>query len=279
MRLHDVANWANKVPLYDAYTNALFAKGQLVIAKTGSTAMSHDDRALSVAPGTVMPTRQAIKIFNDYWVVGDSNTDAYKGTPIRDNYHLERSKGLMHLLTPGEACLGSSGTTFHANLEFSQNMLTPMSDSEYDIFWNVIHSPAEAIVIGSFLRDAAGRVYRVRTDYRDQGGFQFAESYQMGPDAAQSVTFTANGGVIDPVTDAVPTISITTTALQTGLNTFYRFRTQAEGNQVAGDLTVFVAASAVTPIVGALFTMNSLKYRVITVVPEVDAWALRARLV
>lgn len=277
MKLKNVAKMFNKSPTYDAYTGDLVFKCQLVGDSRGSSAMAHSDRSMNVAPGTVIPTRRAIQISGLNYVVGQVAIDEYKGQAIRDNYHLEESKGLMYLLTPGEACLAATGTAFHANREFQHDLTNAGTDSEYDTFFNVLHAPSESVIPGSFFRDTSSRLYRARTDYTDQSGFQVAESDQFDTDARQAIHFSANGA-LDIVTGAIAGVSVDTYCVQTDLMKFYRFRTEAEGGQKPGDLVVFVAASAITPVVGALFTMNALNYRVVTVVAELDAWALRARL-
>ena len=92
-----------------------------------------------------------------------------------------------------------------------------------------------------------------------------------------AVTFTQNGAY-SASTDSYATVSTATTAIQMAPSRFYKFEVMAESETKSGDLTVFVATSAITPKVGSRFTMLSKSYQVLQVEPASDAWALRVRL-
>ncbi len=277
MRLINAAKYFDKDKVYDAYTAAFLFNGQTSSydehSSTGATARR---RVMSTKAGTTAPGRNAVTINTETWIVGDNNLDGFKGSIIRKNYALKKTTGLLRLLTPAEACLNSAGTSFHAHKEYFKDMVNVLSDSEYDVMWNIFCPLNEAVLRGSFFIEGS-KILRVRNAYKVQEGFTIAESDEFDTDAAQSVTFTSTAPR-DTVTDIAPVTNITTTAIQTDSQKFYRFSTEAEDKLAPGDRTVFVAKSAVTPRVSSTFTMLGKKWQARAVVSEIDSWAIHARM-
>jgi hypothetical protein len=240
---------------------------------SGDTFRRH---TLSTQDGFTSPARRAVSILGDVWLLGDSNPDGFKGAVIRRNYSLKRSTGAVKLLTPSQACLSSSGTTMYAYKEYYRDNMNPMSDSKFDTMWNIYCPSNEAVSRGSFFLDGS-TLLRVRNNYRSVEGFNIAETDEFDSDALQAVTFTSNGGV-SLTTDLPATIATATTAIQTDQSKFYKFRTEAEADRKPGDRTVFVPKSALTPKVGAVFTMLGKSWKALSVVDEIDSWALLAKL-
>lgn len=279
MDIFDAASYFDQDEIRDAYTNQLLFYGHTSPHDdhTSSGATSRR-RTLTAAVDTAAPARRAISWYGDFWLIGGSNPDAFQGERLRRNYGLKKSTGLLRLLTPAQAALGQSGLGFHAHKEYYRDMTNGLSTAEFDTMWNVFCPYTEPVVKGSFFREPNGTIYRARVAYPTVDEYVVAETDQLDPDAFQAVTFTMNGP-LDVATDTIPTISIATTVVQTDISKYYQFRTEAEGGQKAGDRTVFVAQSVLTPKPGAQFTMLGMTWRVVLVVPEGDSWALLARRV
>jgi len=277
MDILDADSFFDDDPVLDGYTGALLFHGHTSAhddhTSSGATARR---RTLSSVPDTVPPARAVVALYGDVWLITDSNLDSFEGVPIRRSYGLKKSTGLMTALSPAHACLGQPGTDFHAHREYFRDNQDAKSSSDWDTMWNIFCPPGEPVAKGSFLRQG-GTLYRVRNCYTTVEGLRVAEADQLDADALQSVTFL--GGVLDLVADAITAAGTTTTVLQTDMQKFYALRTQAEGADVrAGDRAVFVAKSALMPVVGTEFTMLGQRWRTNAVISEQDAWVLQARL-
>lgn len=274
----DVAQFFDDDPVYDGYTDALlfYCHTTPHDDQTSSGATSRR-RTMTTIDGTTAPARGVVKVFAERWLVSGSNPDGFQGDNIRRSYSLKKSTGLMARLTPAEACLASAGTSFYAHKEYFRDNANARTESEWDVMWNIFIAPAEPVVKGTFLRQDSV-LYRARTVYPTVDGYQIAEADQFDADAAQSVTFTT-AGVLNLVTDTMTATSQAVSAIQTDVQKFYEFRTQAESTQQPGDRTVFVPKASITPKVGSQFTMLTESWRVLAVVSELDTWAVHARRV
>ncbi len=278
MRLKDAAKHFDKERIYDAYSGAFLFKCQSAgfddSSSTGATARR---RTLSVAPGTTIPTRRAVKLFDEFLIVSAKTSDGFLGTEVRESYGMKKSTGLLQAVTPGQACLSTSSTPFHAYKSYFKDLINVQTSSQYDLFWNIYCWTGENVSRGTFLRDATNRLFRVRNAYTDVEEFRVCETDELDADALQTATFVTNG-VLNPVTDSYPSVTTVTGVIQVDFPKFYLFRTQNEAEVKPGDLTVFIAASVLTPKVGGVFTMAGKNYTIKAVVPELDSWAMHVRL-
>lgn len=278
MKLRNVSRFFQEAPVLDGYSGV-----SLFVAHT----TPHDDhtssgatarrRTMTVDIDKSAPARRVVSIFGEYWIVGNSNLDSYKGATVKKNFGLKKATDLATLRTPGQACLDAGGTAFYIQREYFRDVNNPLTESDIDTQWNVFCPLNETLAVGS-LFVYGSRLARIRNFYSTVDEYQVAEADQLDIDARQAVTFVTTGA-INTVTDLPVSASVATYALQFEDTKFYRFRDQAEASRKPGDKTVFVAASAVTPLVNATFTMLGKTWRVMQVQAESDAWALQARLV
>ncbi len=276
MDLKDAARYYDKDPVYDGYSGALLFYGHTKPhddhASSGATSRR---RTLVTVPASTAPARGVVTLYGERWLMGSNNPDTYMGNAIRRSFDLKKTTGLLKLLTPGQACLGSSGTDFYAHKEYFKDMQDSLSESEYDTMWNIFCPLSESVVTGSFFKEGSTLLH-VRNVYTTVELLAVAEVDELDADAAQSAVFTSNAQ-INLVTDLPISSAVTTPVIQTDVPKFYRFRTEVEADRKPGDRTVFVAKSAIAPKVGANFTMLGQTWRALAVVSENDSWALHAR--
>lgn len=275
MEFSNVAAFFNRDEVFDAYT------GQLLF---NAHATAHDDhtssgatsrrRTLVAAVGTTAPARRAIRWYDTYWVVGNNNTDGFLGGEVRRNYGLKKSTGLMRALTPGQACLAGAGTLFHAHKEYYRDMTDALSSADMDVMWNVFCPLGEPAQKGAFL-EQDGALLRVRNAYQTVDEYLVAEADQFDANARQSAVFHGPAG-LEFDTPAAPA-DTTVPVIQTDVPKYYVFRNEAEAGTKPGDRTVFAAKSSITPVTGQTLTMMGVIWRILAVVSESDAWALRVR--
>lgn len=277
MRFADISAFFDKDPVYDAYTGDLLFKCHTSAhddrTSSGSTSRR---RTMTTGEGTVIPARRAVTVYGEAWIVGNSNPDHFQGTAVRRSYDLKKSTGLIERLTPGQACLGAAGSSFHAHREYYRDTVDTRTSADWDVMWNIYHAPGEGVVEGSILRQGS-TYYRARTTRDSIEQYDITEADQLDANVRQSATFVSQKRSL--VTEQPVGAPVQVQVLQMDMTKFFQFRTQGESTVQAGDRMVFVAQSAHTPTVGAEFTMEGLQWRVLSVVPEQDAFALHARLV
>lgn len=277
MRMRNISKLFNNDKIYDGYDDTYLFDAHTTAHddKTSSGATARR-RIMRTAPETVPPARRVIRLYDNYWIVGNSNLDSYSSEGIRRSYGLKQSTGLMALLTPAGAVTAAQGTPLHTQKEFYRDTVNPTTESDLSTFYNIFCPFTEPVTVGSFLRQGAA-LYRVRNVYPTVDQYLVAESDEFDADALTVAHFTANGPR-DLVTDKVTVVDIAVPALQFEDVKFYRFADEAEAGRKPGDKAVFVPASAITVSVGAKFTMLGQRWVVASVAHELDVLALQVRL-
>jgi len=290
MRLHSAAKYFDKDVLTDGYTGAPLYKGQFAsfmgAAPDGTTARR---RTLSLAPGLVPPARHVVTHGTEKWIIGQPNIDQFYGSEIRQTYMSKKVTDSFGLYTPGQAALNGTPTvTVHAFTEYLKDTVNSTSNSEYNPQYTVTVGINEAPVNGYFLK-AADKVLHIRTTYEAPEGFwvltvdevaaKQGAQWQAGDTTVASGTVTATfpqTGTYDPITDTYPAAVITTTGILLDRYKLYDLKTQLDPLNHAGDMTLIVAQSAVTPLAGQTLTCPD-EWRIFSVTAYHDAWALHLR--
>ncbi len=278
MRLHSAAIYFDRETVRDGYTGAVLFKAQVKnFNDASSTGATLRRRVLSMAPVNSMPARGCVLLSNLHWIAGIRITDTFYGKEIRHTYNLRVGTSLFDILSPGNACIGAAATSPAYGYEgFFKDNQDNLAGSSYDTFWNIFFCPIEPVIVGSFLR-AGSRMLRVRQAYVNPEGLRVAESDELDADWSQVAVFT-DLGAYNPVTDTYASTTVSVPAIQMDSFKLYKWRVESEAQKKPGDRTVIVPLT-VTPAVGSTFTMVGRSWRVISVQPELDAWALHSRLV
>lgn len=276
MKFKNVAIFFDRESIFDGYVGNLLFRAQVKnFNDASSTGATLRRRVLSVAPGTLIPARRCLQVSGLRWLAGLGVTDTFQGETVRDTYNLRVASSLFEALTPAQACSSAvSPSKVYGYEEFFKDTSDSGSSSDYDTFWNVFFAPIEPVSSGTFLRSGS-RLLRVRQTYVNAEQLRVAESDELDPDWSQSALFT-NQGAYDPVTDTYPSTTVSVQAVQMDIFKFYRWRVEAESQRKPGDRTVFVP-TAVSPVVGSVFTMQGTSWRVLALQPEKDALALHVR--
>ena len=279
MRMRDVARYFDKEKIYDGYTGRLIFRGQLGefndASSVGSTLRR---RVLSLAPNLEVPTRRCLKIGSQYWLAGIGLTDTFQGEDTRKTYNLRKATSYFEILTAAQACSATlSSSLAYGYEEYEKDTTNAATDSEYSTFWNVFFAPGEPVRQGSFLR-VGSRLLHVRQAYVSAEDLKLAQTDELDSDAVQAAVFTGTGAY-DPITDTLSGAATAAQVLQIEAAKFYRWRQWAEADLRPGDRSVFVPLATVTPKVSSQFTMSGKTWRVVSLQPEFDTWAIHARQV
>lgn len=276
MRLHNAAIFFDRETVQDGYTGATLFKAQVKnFNDASSTGATLRRRVLSVSPANIMPARGCVKLGNLHWIAGIGLIDTFQGRDIRHTYNLRVGSSLFDILTPANACIGALATvSAYGYEEFFKDNQDNTSGSAYDTFWNIFFSRSEPIVVGSFFRSGS-RMLRVRQTYVNAEELRVAESDELDTDWSQVAVFT-DLGAYNPVTDTYNSTAVSVQAIQMDSFKLYKWRVESEAQKKPGDRTVLVPLT-VTPVIGSTFTMVGRSWRVLSVQPELDAWALHSR--
>lgn len=269
----DVASHFDDIRINDAYAGTFAFYGQFASFDESSPDGSVvKKRALSVRPGTVIPTRKAISFFDETWLVGDGNIDGLQNIAVRKAYWMKKSTGLYTCLTPGQVCSSASGTSFYGSIGYLKDTVNGVSDTEYDPFWDLYVSPTESVSKGYFIK--VGYKYRrVRGVHDEASGFTLVQCDELEAGAVTSVSVTT-GSTYDPITDSYSGASSSVTGILVEPSKFYRYATQADKKYNSGDLTV-ITGSALA--INSSVTISGAEWRVLDVQAELDAWAHHIR--
>lgn len=271
-----VASHFDDIQVYDAYTAAPLFKAQtstfLGASPDGSVA---NKRVFSLHPALALPARRAVTALGETYVLGTGILDGFAGASVRRSVWTRMVTDSFSLLTPAEAVLASSGVTALGHKTYLKDTVNGVSNAEYDPFWEIFFAQGEPISKGTFLK-ASSTYYRVRSMYIDDAGFIVASSDQLDATDRVAVSFTQQGSY-NPVTDSYTGTVVNTYGFLLDRYKLYDLLSKADATNSAGDMTLVVAASAITPVVGRKLLIGTQSWTILTATPEQDAWALHIR--
>jgi hypothetical protein len=291
MRFKNAAKYFDRDLLTEGYSGYPLFKGQFASYDGSQPDGSFSSRrTLSYAPGLTLPARRVVATSNERWILGDPYMDEFQGVCIRQTSKAKRVTDHFQMLTPGQAsqhlALGSSSCYGYS--EYLKDTVNTLSNSDYTPQIDVTLARTEYPLDGGFLR-SSNYLLHVKTLYLETEGFWLATcdavavyngtSWQAGSARNQHAQVAAvfnNSGVYDPVTDKYTSANVTTPALLLERIKLYDKQTPADGVTRAGDMTLLVAKTSLTPAVGSVVTTPT-KWTVLAVTDYQDAWALHVQ--
>lgn len=260
----------------DAYTGRLlFLAHSMPHDDTTSSGSTVRRKTLVTEPDMRAPARRVISFNGEIWIVGNSNPDSFQGELVRRNFGLKKSSGLFQLLTPGQAASGTPGLRMHAQRDYFRDTTDTQTSSEWDTMWSVYCPFNEPVKKGMYLQ-LGTTLMRIRNLYPSVDEFLVAEADELDADVRQQVEFIRKGKM-DLVSGVAPEESVFVDVLQFEIPKGYSFRVEAEAQTVAGDRSIVLEKADYIPATGATFRMLGAEWRVMSVVPQADSWALHAR--
>lgn len=274
MDIADASVFFDDDPATDGYSGAALFSGQVAsFDDSSSDGATNRRRVLSVGPNVVMPTRKVITLYGDRWLVGIGTPDGFQGQTVRYHYSMKRTTDLVAVLTPIQALAAAAGTPAYVHKNYYKEMGTAITNAELDTYWSVFIAPGEAADRGTFLRASNGLLYRARNEYLPVEGLRVLQCDQLEDAARTTATF--NVGTIDPITEVRGGGTSIVNVIQVETSKFYRFRHGSDPQVAKGDIAVFVPFA---PKQNDTFVMGAVRWRVLTVQAELDAWVVHARL-
>lgn len=277
MKLTNTARWADRTKLYDAYSPKTFA----LLAQVSSFIDNQQDgaiskrRAISFAPGLELPVRRAVTYAGEVWIIGDTMSDMWKGRPIRVSAATKKATGKYIVRTPGQAALATGGLEAFGQVIYLKDTVNTTVTSQYSPQYEVHFASTETVRDGMVIV-LQNNYLHVRSCYPILDGFVCATSDELGPDARQSIVYHARGAY-NSATDSYSTSNTSTSAIVIDYYKLYGKETALTIDQLPGDLTLLVAASALSPKVGETLTLYAKEWRVLGVTATQDGFSLHIR--
>ena len=281
MQLKKASRFFDTCPVYDAYSGAALFKIQtstfLESSAEGSTAAR---RVISLDPALNVPAHSCILALGQIWITGASNPDEWNGSVIRKAYWTKLATDSMTLLTPGQAASTQAGQAIFGSKAYLRDALNGGTDSQLDPVWDISLSANATAPRGYFLK-SANTLYRVRVSYQDVDGFRTCQSDEVD-EQVTNVTFTTSP-TYNPVTDSYDPVYTATAAVTLDYAKTYVKISATDVKSEVGDLCMVIAKSSATISTSQNLDISSGKFkgawRVLSVLPEHDAWNLHIRRV
>lgn len=275
MRLHQAATRFDDSDLYDAYTSTFIGKAQLDptdIFKLDGASVRR--RVMSVAPSVRPPTRQAVRLGTDHYLVGEPSTDEWRGTPIRVKYVLHQTPGLATVKTIAEALADAPGRSMYASREWNKDVPDAQTSSRYFNDYHIFVAKAETVAPYDLLW-VDGQWHICHAVHPSLSGFQDAVSHEiLGP---VFETVTVSNQTYDPLSDSYSTTPVSLKLLRLRWQEQYAYLTPAQTKYEAGDETVMVLQSAWAAKASDTLLLSDGRWRVLDVQDRGPTLALHVR--
>ena len=280
MKLKNAAKYFDTDSVYDAYSGDYLFKAQFSTFEGASPDGSfHRRRTVSVAPEVVAAPRRVVTVQGTTWIMGELIAEGFRDKPIRKSSSAKEVTGLYDLLTPGQAALrepaGIKQLYGHAN--YLKDTVNSLTDSAYDPQYEVTFAFPEVIQAGNFLRSLEHFLH-IRTVQFANEGYWIATADEIAAAPTQNSCEVAVvlAGTFNPITESYG-VGTSTTGILLDMYKLYNFNTQADPRNQAGDMSLLVAKTAITPLAGQTLEVAGEEWRNIRFTSYHDAWNIQIR--
>lgn len=279
MKLTSAAKYFDKLAVIDAYSDEQAMLGQMDLyddsQRDGLTTVR---RILSVAPGLDMPSRHAVKLGSDVYLVSHLPAyDYFQSSPIRSKFIVHRADGLAEIVTVLQELTNVNGTAAYAALLWLKGGKEVDESSEMTNILTAYFAKGESVQVGDLVY-LDGAWYFVKDSYITASGFQAATIDQLDMPNFEMVGYGAR--TYNPVTDAYSVVSTNVKALYMRWQSKFEYMSPATAKYVEGDDVVLVAAAAVVaPKTGDRVTLSFGVREVVDVQQNGSVWHLHVRRV
>lgn len=277
MNLHNAAKRFDKTVCADAYNLESTFLGQLDLfddsKRDGATV---DRRILSVAADVVIPSRRTITVEGSTWLVGQKNTDSFRGSPIRHKYILHECEQIGLLRTPKQFLTVGGLSLYASTLWVKDNKEADTSSGLYS-FVNAYFAKGEAVEVGQLLT-LGTETYRIRNVYSSAAGLQIAEANTLSKPSIITITYTAKTDIYNAATDTYTSVVTTFNTIFERFQDSYMFESEAAPKYQEGDKLLTVEKSNVTAGASDKVLINGQNWIVVSVQDAGDCWELQVRL-
>lgn len=263
----------DQTPCNDAYTGSFLFNGQLKawpeVLRDSEVAAR---RVLSCAPSIMMPSRRAIAVGSDVYLIGSGNTDQWKGQPIRVGYPATKADGLAVLSGLDQLCLGQNGIQVYTGKSWIKNDAFTQQDShlnpKHQVFFSNSETitPGKAVILGSTMM-------LIRAVYEAPTGLIIADCDEMMLPNVTAVTLETK--VFDPVSNTSSSSTTSVTVVRLRWQSMFQYMASSSPTFKSGDEQAVVAKSVASPTIGSVFVMPDGRWRVESILDNGTTWVCR----
>lgn len=242
MRLHKAAVRFDDSVLHDAYTNTLVGKGQLDptdIFKLDGASVRR--RVISVAPDTVLPTRRAVRLGADVYLIGEPSVDEWKGSPIRTKYVLHQTPSTATFKTFAEALANQPGRVMYASREWNKDVPDLKESSDYFNDYHIFVANTEDVATYDLVW-VDNQWHICHAIHPSLSGFTDAVSHEILGTVFETIT--VSDKAYNPVTDNYTSVNTTNVkVLRLRWQEQYEYLRESQEDYARGDETLVVLDS------------------------------------
>jgi hypothetical protein len=276
MLLTQAARYFDRLPMVDSYSpgSTLFKCQFDQYDDSKQDGSTVERRIMSVAPGTTIPTRRAIRGGGLDWIVGDLSPDFFKSTAIRHKYILHRSEGLSDICTPAQLLANTVGFSAHTSRTWVKgNNETDESSGVFNVY-NLYFAAGEPVTRLHIVK-VGSSYYLVRETYGVTAGFHVAVCDELEPPVTETVLYGSR--TYDPVaetyTGATPSIKV----LRVRWQSKFDYLSRGTEKFMSGDDVVVALQSAITPKPGDKIPLSDGDRAVLSAYAQGGCWYIHAR--
>lgn len=273
MHLSDVSKYYDDTLMYEAYSGAVVGYCQFSsFNDSNALGSTSTRRTLSVSPDVSIPTRRALTILGEVWIVGDGTSDSWQGVAVRQSFNMRKATDLSIVRTPGQACQGFGGTAMWTSKAWFKDYQDQVQGTDIDVSWSVFAASSETIPDGSVLVNPDGTSLMAQASFVPLADLQTVRAYSV--DASVAITY--GNSVYDPATDTYTSGSSATSGIFIDPGKLRLPLALAAGKAEPGDMTVLVS-QGYTPTAGQTMTASAKTWKIISVQTFSDAYLLQVR--
>jgi hypothetical protein len=277
MDLADAAGFFDELLCFDAFLPARSFYGQMDLfddSRRDGTTVAR--RVLSVRPNTIIPAKRVIRVDNEYWIIGSSESDYFQGSAVRQKYVVHRADGPA-LIQSANQLGGSTGSNTYAAAAWIKDLKEFDTSSRFEGFYNVYLPKSERALVGDLLT-LNNDFYRVRNSFVSTAGFLVAESDKLPADMVVSAVYTQS--IYNPASDTYSSaVNTTVSLIIMRWQDNFRYDSEAAEKYVPGDVHGVLAKTALVapPAVGNTLSFSGRTWEVISIDDELSSWGLHLR--
>lgn len=274
MRLHDVANAFNNLPMLDGYTSALLGNGQLEPwGENLRDGVMGERRTLSLDPIEMIPFRRVVACVGTRFILGKGSSDDWRGTIIRTGYVAHEATSLSQVRTLEEICLAQPGFTAWAGRLWLNNVSEASESSSLTPQISAYFASTEPIA-PNLLITLDGRLNVVRSTDLSATGILVATCEQIAEPSVEMTTL--ESGEYDPISDTTAASPVVARVVRMRWQSLFVYSSGAAPKFEPGDIQLAFAKVAANVSPGATLTLSDGRWRVESVVDEGSVWLCRA---
>lgn len=270
MKLERAARRFDRTELLDGYTGEAVGYGQLPpYDDSKRDAEVSERRTLSVAPGTVFPSRGVVQAAGVRYIVGRGVPDQFLGRTIREGHVIHEAPFLADVRTLGQLCLGATGHKVWVNRAWVKYMAFTEQDSTLPRQSHIAIAKSEEIYPGLTLT-LDGQNYVVRANDVGAAGIRTLLADDLPGVVQADLVRGSYNRVTETRTEARVPVSVVLMRWQS----MFAYQTLDTPDYGPGDEVIVVPKAQATPVVGEHLEVSGQKWGIKAVSSIDDVWLL-----